>query len=312
MLKSIRLKFGPTPDAAPLQFTPGPMTMFVGPHGAGKSLALDELRRSLCRAEADDRDRRILADIEPGLPPSGERRDRVLAIIRTDLERLRTVNATDSAILNTLVKVLRDPEVEPETLDEAISWLDATGKRQIVEALIERRKLRPLVHSRTSPAAELLPTFTLIQALTERGDERLIADGLIDLRGYHQIHGEPCLSLDDEALLALAADGRSQDGYGHILGDRQFIMVDDPEATLQPSLARQLGLDLGRLCAERGAQMFAATESPDFVAGCVESGQELTIVRLGFHDGRASALLLPPASFESRAIASRAGRNDCD
>ena len=309
MLKSIRLKFGPAPDAAPLQFIPGPMTVFTGPH---KSLALQELRRSLCRAEADERDRKILADVEPGLPLPGERRDRILATIRADLERLRTLDATASAILNTLVKVLRDPEVEPETLDEAISWLDATGKRQVVESLIEQRKLRPLVSPRTSPAAELLPTFTLIQALIERGDERLITDGLIDLRGYHELHGAPCLSLDDEALLALAADGPFQDVYRHIVGDRQCIMIDDPEAALRPALARQLGVDLGRLGAARGAQVFVATDSPDFVAGCVESGQELTIVCLGSHEGRASALLLAPALFTSQASASRPGRDDCD
>jgi len=308
MLKSIRLKFGPTPDAAPLRFTPGPMTVFVGPPGAGKSLALQELTRSLGQAHPDwdDPDWKILADIEPGLAPSRERRERLLAAIKTDLERLRAVNATDSAILNTLVKVLRDPDVEPETLDEAVSWLDLTGKRAIVETLIEQRKLRPLATTEATPAASLLHTYALIQALIERGDERLIADGIVDLDGYgdlgraDDVDHEPCLLLEASALRELA-DSPLGALHERVARGRHFIMLDDPGACLSPSLAHRLGVDLGNLAAARGAHVFAATGAPDaFLSGCIESGQEVVIIRLGFHDGHACAQLLPRDGLSAR------------
>jgi DNA polymerase III delta prime subunit len=299
MLKNIRLKFGPTPDAAPLQFTPGAVTVFVGPPGAGKSLALRELARSLGQAPSNSDDWKILADIEAGLPPSGERRERILAAIRFDLERLRAVNATESAILNTLVKVLRDPDVEPETLDEAVSWLDVTGKRTLVEALIEQRKLRPLATTGTTPAASLLQLYTLIQALIERSDERLIADGLVHLGGYNDlggedgVHNERCLLLDASALRELA-DSPLEALHERIARDHHFIILDDPGACLSPALAHRLGINLGNLAAARGAYVFAATPAADsFLKGCIESGQEVTLIRLGFADGHACAQLLP-------------------
>jgi hypothetical protein len=43
MLRNVTLRFGAAPGEPPLQFEPGPMTVFVGPNNSGKSLALREL-----------------------------------------------------------------------------------------------------------------------------------------------------------------------------------------------------------------------------------------------------------------------------
>jgi hypothetical protein len=111
----------------------------------------------------------------------GERRQRLLAAIKADLAPLRTVNAAESAVLNTLVKILRDPDVEPETLEEAASWLEITGKRSMVEALIRQHKLHPTPEPAPMPEKA---TLDLIHALIERSDESLLLGGFIDLRGY--------------------------------------------------------------------------------------------------------------------------------
>lgn len=111
----------------------------------------------------------------PVLPPAEA--GRVLAAIAADLAPLRAVTAAESAVLYTLVKVLRDPEVEPEALEEAASWLASTGKRRALGRLVERRRLR-------APAADDQATLEFIHALIAHGDEALIAGGVIDLRGY--------------------------------------------------------------------------------------------------------------------------------
>lgn len=113
----------------------------------------------------------------PALPPPGAERERVLAAITADLAPLRAVDATESAILNTLVKIFRDPDVEPETHEEAAAWLVVTGKRRMLDRLVARQRLNP-------PAPDDRSTLEFIHALIERSDEALVADGLIDLGGY--------------------------------------------------------------------------------------------------------------------------------
>ena len=49
MLEKVILRFGPAPGGPPLEFGPGPMTVFVGPNNSGKSLALKELHQSAGR-----------------------------------------------------------------------------------------------------------------------------------------------------------------------------------------------------------------------------------------------------------------------
>ncbi|HEY0137340.1 MAG TPA: TOPRIM nucleotidyl transferase/hydrolase domain-containing protein [Nannocystis sp.] len=84
--------------------------------------------------------------------------------------------------------------------------------------------------------------------------------------------------------------------------DHRYIMIDEPEAFLHPPLARRLGFNLSTLAAERGSCVFAATHSPDFLMGCIESGVGVNIVRLGYHNGVASAHLLPRDELETMMV----------
>jgi AAA15 family ATPase/GTPase len=43
MIEELTLKFGSSPSEPPLQFSPGPVTVFVGPNNSGKSLLLREV-----------------------------------------------------------------------------------------------------------------------------------------------------------------------------------------------------------------------------------------------------------------------------
>ncbi len=77
-------------------------------------------------------------------------------------------------------------------------------------------------------------------------------------------------------------------------GDYKVILIDEPEAFLHPPLARTLGAELHKLAREQNAQVFVATHSPDFLMGCMQAGTEVSIVRLTYKEGHATARELKP------------------
>ncbi|HEX2095006.1 MAG TPA: AAA family ATPase [Longimicrobiaceae bacterium] len=72
MLKHLILRFGPSGTVYPLELTPGPMTVFVGPNNSGKSLALREVEEYL--ESGGRQERRIVAGMEFHLPDPEEAR----------------------------------------------------------------------------------------------------------------------------------------------------------------------------------------------------------------------------------------------
>jgi hypothetical protein len=81
--------------------------------------------------------------------------------------------------------------------------------------------------------------------------------------------------------------------------DFRILLIDEPEAFLHPPLSRALGRVLTQLAAERDASVVAATHSPDFVMGCIQSGIPLNLVRLTFDGSIATARLLAPATLKT-------------
>ncbi len=81
--------------------------------------------------------------------------------------------------------------------------------------------------------------------------------------------------------------------------DYRVMLIDEPEAFLHPPLTRKLGKRLTQLAADRGANVLAATHSPDFVMGCIQSGKRVNIVRLTWKRGVASAKLLAAEKVET-------------
>jgi hypothetical protein len=66
MLRNVTLRFGAAPGEPPLSFSPGPMTVFVGPNNSGKSLALRELEALI--ESGDPSLLHIVRAITPHLP----------------------------------------------------------------------------------------------------------------------------------------------------------------------------------------------------------------------------------------------------
>jgi hypothetical protein len=71
-----------------------------------------------------------------------------------------------------------------------------------------------------------------------------------------------------------------------------MLLIDEPEAFLHPPLVRSLGKTLTTLASERDGTIVAATHSPDFVMGCIQSGKAVNILRLTWEDAVPRARLL--------------------
>src|SRR3954471_12157192 len=77
MLKTVSLRFGAGENEPSLTFSPGPMTVFVGPNNSGKSLALRELEDFV--ESGGERLGFIIAGVDPDLPGAAEVREMVLS-----------------------------------------------------------------------------------------------------------------------------------------------------------------------------------------------------------------------------------------
>lgn len=410
MLKRICLKFGPTPGSPPVQFTPAAMNVIVGPNNSGKSLTLQELQYSLFGANNnwDNNEWRVLADIEPALPPHGELLDQVKEAIKADLACLRPEYRSHAAAFRALAMLFGTVAMEPGFLHQSNNWLSILNDmKKKAETLVGLKRLRaspPIlsasileeqVQSGWVALSEWLPaearsTMELILSVNERNDESLIAEGFVDLRGHYALFKKQSVLLNGSARLGLAnsescgtlrkapsgtimrlwhtrrnlehlralvhdafglylcidlldlgharlvlskqppppgiedsldAEARKfigaarplhdfSDGVRTYIGlhaeliaqDPRFIMIDEPEAFLHPPLARRLGFNLSGLAAERGSCIIAATHSPDFLMGCIESGVGVNIIRLGYRNAIPSAHLLPRDELEKMMV----------
>lgn len=78
-----------------------------------------------------------------------------------------------------------------------------------------------------------------------------------------------------------------------IAGDPRIVLIDEPKAFLHPSLAFKLGQEISRAALSSEKRVFASTHSPTFVMGCIQSGAPITIIRLTWRGGVATARALP-------------------
>ncbi|VEH68394.1 Predicted ATPase [Rodentibacter pneumotropicus] len=76
-----------------------------------------------------------------------------------------------------------------------------------------------------------------------------------------------------------------------IAGESDFILVDEPEAFLHPTLSYKLGKEITSIL-NSDKRLFVATHSADFLMGCVQSKVGINIVRLTYGIQGATARIL--------------------
>ncbi|MDI9408211.1 MAG: AAA family ATPase [Candidatus Pacebacteria bacterium] len=72
-------------------------------------------------------------------------------------------------------------------------------------------------------------------------------------------------------------------------GNEKLLLIDEPEAFLHPSLAQKLGKEFGKATKTELKQFICATHSPFFLMGCLQSGVEVTVIRLTYKEEVATA-----------------------
>ncbi len=64
--------------------------------------------------------------------------------------------------------------------------------------------------------------------------------------------------------------------------NQRFILLDDPAVFLHPPLARLFGKMLTQTARVRSGQLFVSTHSAEFLYGCIEGSDYITVVRLTY------------------------------
>jgi len=71
--------------------------------------------------------------------------------------------------------------------------------------------------------------------------------------------------------------------------EHKIILIDEPEAFLHPSLARLLASNMGEIAKKREASLIVSTHSAEFLIGCLEKVDDVSVVRLTYKDKIATA-----------------------
>jgi energy-coupling factor transporter ATP-binding protein EcfA2 len=198
----------------------------------------------------------------------------------------------------------------PTDLRQSVVFLDGMARLELTRA----ENLKPWEHDQRGIVGRLLDDHAARDRL-----RRLVHEGLGLWLVIDQVTDAPTVlfrlsrtppadplweqrrDADTAAFMAAAADLRDRsDGTVAYIGllaaiiatGPKMVCIDEPEAFLHPPLARTLARQLTQLARERDIQLFVATHSADFVAGCVTADPETRILRLTFDgdQGRARRL----------------------
>lgn len=328
MISSVSLSFGRGLGQQPLTFTPGNITVFVGPNNSGKTLTLKEILSTLT-------DERWANQMSPGTMPAAKRKI-ISRIAVPDYEwpEMRPFFGRQLAVSEIVVdlfaahrgnlnfagayQALESGTHHPDQLDFAraiykrsrVCMLDGLGRLNLVtqrnstalnrppqnhiQALLvddsRRKKLQSATHEAFGFCVLIDPTTpgrlgfcTSPKFPLDPDIERKITDAALEFF-------ETCTPIDDTSDGVKAYTGIIA---GVLCTDYRVILIDEPEAFLHPPLARKLGVYLPKLMSERTGNVFAATHSADFLTGCIQSGQDVDVIRLTFENSVATARRLP-------------------
>lgn len=74
-----------------------------------------------------------------------------------------------------------------------------------------------------------------------------------------------------------------------VTASHRLLLIDEPEAFLHPPQAHGLGVQLGKLAATKKVQVVVATHDRSLLTGLLDSGADVSVVRLSRQDGTLNA-----------------------
>ncbi len=325
MIETITLKFGSNENSSQQGFSPGTMTVFVGPNNSGKSLVLREIWAALEGSIVEHM--KILNGIRISFPDSDEEFESVLRSkqVRKNLQpsgpdfisigKVDTTTGKLNILFNAPIsQVIAEIKSRSNYTQYAFASLFAVkidgiprlqvANQQPIGDLLEEEPLNILAillkdtKLRERVRSIIYDAFGVYAALDVSNG------GMVRFRVSSQKPSEAVeTGFSQEALLYHSrADLLENQGDGLrcflgvllmvMCGDFKIMLLDEPEAFLHPPLAQALGRNLAEIAVERKGNLIVSTHSSSFLLGCVQSGAEVNIVRLTHKNGSSTAKML--------------------
>lgn len=316
-ISELTFKSGEHSEGAPVSLEPGTVTILVGPNNSGKSLFLQELFSWL---RGEDQVRLVIQDIKLSIPDDADDAIKMLEgfskvdnnsvpptlsvanaagtntdVFTFDLDNFRhgIVNKVLPTIRQTLTKSLvvkldgltRLQLIDQKTLGDRIEQPPNNHLWSLFVNDKERAQVSKMVHNAFNRYFVLDAHNT--GSVRIRLSANPPADNEEELGGgtrSREFHSKA-------ALITEFSDGvKAYTGLTSAIAalPHKFILVDEPEAFLHPTLAKRLGNDLSSIAKNRKGNLFVATHSPEFLLGCLEATNQVNIVRLTYQEPNAT------------------------
>ncbi len=322
MFEHIHLKSGRSHGSDPETITVTPVTVFVGPNNAGKSLVLTEIHQ-FCHSGQQDVGAKIIREIDfqttpletalekiskvtlspnpgeaqnPGHIFVGKKGSR-LQVPEEELKlAVQNPNKRKNQFCNWYLSyntLILNGNNRINLVNQQKSWdlqLPPSTSFQVLFSDDDKREeVRRIIHDAFSSYLVVDPTSigNLRLRLSPRAPQSPEEE-----RGLHKeavdFHSE-ALSIEDASDGVKAFTGMITE---IIAGDPNVLLIDEPEAFLHPSLSNMLGKEIAVSTAGTDKRLCVSTHSASFVMGCIQSGTPVNIVRLTYRSGSATARIL--------------------
>ncbi|WP_370765175.1 ATP-dependent endonuclease [Haemophilus sp.] len=324
MLRKIKLQAGTylgTDDSLEIELTP--ITVFIGPNNSGKSQALIEIEGWITRGRTESLN--IISDLEFESLVEDQVYEKILNKIKIAPSKnfppydnnymvVGMYNNNCQVYLPNLINTALSPNKEnfknselPMVLQYLTTRLDGYNRLN----LITEQVADDLQEEPRDTFSKLFRDKALISKVRDivynAFQKYLVIDptnlGYLRLRlSEKEPKDELDKSLNEEArvfhknatLINDVSDGvKAFIGIiiSLIAGESDFILVDEPEAFLHPTLSYKLGKEITSIL-DNDKRLFVATHSADFLMGCVQSNVGINIVRLTYGNQGATARVL--------------------
>ena len=320
LVLKIHLRIGRGPIQPNLEFSPGSLTVFVGPNNSGKSLVLREIDALIRNGSRHDK-HSIISSLRFRQPDG----------IEQEIERLRLPSTVDQPVREGYIRIgthKQSHELLETDYRNALSNPESntsyfcTSYLQYRMLFLDGKTRIDLVKEQPAGDLQQLSQNTLQTLFSDNSKRERVRDVLYDAfheqfvidptkmgtlrvrmsttpppneeteRGIHQasvsFHAR-AVPIEEKSDGVKAFTGIMMAIMG---GDPILILIDEPEAFLHPSLSFKLGKQIALQTSGTSKNVFASTHSESFLRGVIQSGAPVNIVRLTYRQSVATARLL--------------------
>ncbi len=324
MFKKLRLQAGTYPSSDEnLEIELSPVTVFIGPNNNGKSQALIEIEEWITRGRIEPLN--IISDLEFESLSKDQVYEKILNKIKVAPSKhfppyddnhmvVGMYNNNCQVYLPNLINTALSPNKEnfknselPVVLQYLTTRLDGYNRLSLVSSQnagdlqgepinsfsklfkdqVLMSKVRDVIYGAFRKYLVIDPTN--LGNLRLRLSEEEPKDSL------DKSLSEEAIAFHKNAILVEDASDGVKAFIGIIIaliaGESDFILVDEPEAFLHPTLSYKLGKEITSIL-NNDKRLFVATHSADFLMGCVQSHVGINIVRLTYGTQGATARIL--------------------